>query len=61
MKDTEQVKLKSALRQIVTEYRTEVRLTAAQNIVLANVAPDKKTPLTPSLKSTEWTPLRNRA
>ena len=42
VKDTEQVKLKSALRQIVTEYRTEVRLTAAQNIVLANVAPDKK-------------------
>ena len=50
VKDTEQVKLKSALRQIVTEQRTEVRLTAAQNIVLANVAPDKKDAIDAILK-----------
>ena len=42
VKDTEKVRLKSALRKIVTEHQTEVRLTATQNILLANIAPDKK-------------------
>ncbi|SVD36805.1 uncharacterized protein METZ01_LOCUS389659, partial [marine metagenome] len=42
VKDTDQVQLKTALRRIVTEYRPEVRLTATQNIVLANITPDKK-------------------
>ena len=42
LKDTDQVSLKSALRKIVSEYRTEVRLTAAQNIVLANITPDQR-------------------
>ena len=42
LKDTGQVSLKKALRKIVSEYRTEVRLTAAQNIVLANIAPDQR-------------------
>ena len=42
VKDTESVKLKSALRKIVSEYRLQVRLTAAQNLVLVNIAPDLK-------------------
>ena len=42
VKDTDQVRLKSALRKIVTEYRIEVRLTAAQNIVLTNITPDQR-------------------
>ena len=42
VKDTEKVRLKSALRKIVTEHQTEVRLTATQNILLANIAPGKK-------------------
>jgi len=42
VKDTGKVRLKSALRKIVTEHQTEVRLTATQNILLANIAPGKK-------------------
>ena len=42
VKDTDQVRLKSALRKIVTEYRIEVRLTAAQNIVLTNITPGQR-------------------
>lgn len=37
IKDTETVKLKTALRRVVERYRTEVRLTASQNLLLTGV------------------------
>lgn len=42
IKDTEQIRLKSALRQIVTNFRPVVRLTASQNILIADIAPNQK-------------------
>jgi sulfite reductase (NADPH) hemoprotein beta-component len=39
IKDTETIKLKTALRQIVEKYGTEIRLTPSQNLILANVKP----------------------
>jgi sulfite reductase (NADPH) hemoprotein beta-component len=41
IKDTPQVQLKAALRKVVEQFRTEVRLTPSQNLILANVAGDK--------------------
>ena len=37
IKDTPEIRLKSALRQIMAEFKTEMRLTPSQNLVLANV------------------------
>lgn len=41
IKDTPAVQLKTALRKVVEQFRTEVRLTPSQNLILANVAADK--------------------
>ena len=37
IKDTEYVRLKSAIRKIVDTYKTQVRLTPSQNLILANI------------------------
>jgi sulfite reductase (NADPH) hemoprotein beta-component len=37
IKDTEKVRLRSALRKIVEQFRAEIRLTPSQNLLLANV------------------------
>jgi sulfite reductase (NADPH) hemoprotein beta-component len=39
IKDTDTYRLKSALREIVEKFRTEVRLTPSQNLLLTNVQP----------------------
>jgi sulfite reductase (NADPH) hemoprotein beta-component len=46
IKDTEQIKLKSALRKIVEQYRTEIRLTPSQNLLLTNVKPGEREAIT---------------
>ena len=38
IKDTPQVQLKEALRKVVEQFRTEIRLTPSQNLIIANVA-----------------------
>jgi sulfite reductase (NADPH) hemoprotein beta-component len=37
IKDTPQVQLKAALRKVVEQFRTEIRLTPSQNLIIANV------------------------
>jgi sulfite reductase (NADPH) hemoprotein beta-component len=37
IKDTPETQLKAALRKVVEQFRTEVRLTPSQNLILANV------------------------
>lgn len=41
IKDTPQTQLKTALRKVVEQFGTEVRLTPSQNLILANVAKEK--------------------
>jgi sulfite reductase (NADPH) hemoprotein beta-component len=41
IKDADGYRLKTALRQIVEQCQTEVRLTPSQNLILANVKPDQ--------------------
>jgi sulfite reductase (NADPH) hemoprotein beta-component len=41
IKDTPQVQLKTALRKVVEQFRTEMRLTPSQNLLLANIPADK--------------------
>jgi sulfite reductase (NADPH) hemoprotein beta-component len=38
IKDTPQAQLKAALRKVVEQFRTEIRLTPSQNLIIANVA-----------------------
>jgi sulfite reductase (NADPH) hemoprotein beta-component len=40
IKDTATVKLKAALRQIVEQFRVEIRLTPSQNLLIVNVKPE---------------------
>jgi sulfite reductase (NADPH) hemoprotein beta-component len=46
IKDTEAVRLKSALRTIVERFQAEVRLTASQNLILANISEENKAEIT---------------
>jgi sulfite reductase (NADPH) hemoprotein beta-component len=46
IKDTEQVQLKTALRKIAEQFEAEVRLTPSQNLILANVRPEQREPIT---------------
>jgi sulfite reductase (NADPH) hemoprotein beta-component len=46
IRDDERRRLKTALRTIVEEFRTEVRLTASQNLLLVDVEDDQKEPIT---------------
>ncbi|HZV32976.1 MAG TPA: NADPH-dependent assimilatory sulfite reductase hemoprotein subunit [Verrucomicrobiae bacterium] len=45
IKDTEQTQLKTALRKIVEQFRTEIRLTPSQNLLLVNVKPAEREPI----------------
>lgn len=38
IKDTPETRLKTALRKVVEQFRTEIRLTPSQNLIIANVA-----------------------
>jgi sulfite reductase (NADPH) hemoprotein beta-component len=49
IKDTEAHRLKSALREIVEQFGTEIRLTPSQNLILANVKPADREPITRTL------------
>jgi sulfite reductase (NADPH) hemoprotein beta-component len=42
IKDTEKVRQKTALRKIVEEFRTEIRLTPSQNLLLTHVKPAER-------------------
>jgi len=42
IKDTEQRRMKTALRKIVEQFQPEVRLTPGNNLLLANVRPDQR-------------------
>jgi sulfite reductase (NADPH) hemoprotein beta-component len=39
-------KMKTALREVVTKFRPEVRLTPANNMILANIAPENRDAIT---------------
>jgi sulfite reductase (NADPH) hemoprotein beta-component len=45
IKDTEQTQLKTALRKIVEQFHTEIRLTPSQNLLLANVKSSEREPI----------------
>ena len=46
IKDTETYKLKSALRKIAEQFKTELRLTPSQNLILANIDPANRAAIT---------------
>ena len=46
IKDKDDYRLKTALREVVAKYRPEVRLTPSQNLLLANVAPTHQAEIT---------------
>jgi sulfite reductase (NADPH) hemoprotein beta-component len=46
IKDTTAYQLKTALRKIVEQFKTEIRLTPSQNLLLANVKPADRDPIT---------------
>ena len=46
VKDTEQARLKSALREVVLKHRTELRLTPSQNLLIVNVKPEERESIT---------------
>ncbi len=41
IKDTDEIRLKSALRKVVDTYDTQVRLTPSQNVILVNILPEQ--------------------
>ena len=46
IKDEGEIRLKTALRQIVEQFKTEIRLTPSQNLLLANVKAADREPIT---------------
>ncbi|HXJ56840.1 MAG TPA: NADPH-dependent assimilatory sulfite reductase hemoprotein subunit [Verrucomicrobiae bacterium] len=60
IKDTPTLRLKSALRRIIAEYRPELRLTPSQNLVLANVDPSQRGAITEVLAE-HGVPVDNQA
>lgn len=60
IKDTDAWQLKTALRKITEQFRLEIRLTSAQNLILANVKPAQRDAITKIL--TEHSiPVENQA
>ena len=51
IKDTDDVKMKTALRQIADKFNVEFRLTANQNLIIANVAEADKDAISEALSS----------
>ena len=60
IKDTDKIQLKTALRKIVEQFRTEVRLTPSQNLLLANVKAADRAPIT-ALLAQHGVPVDNQA
>jgi sulfite reductase (NADPH) hemoprotein beta-component len=60
IKDTSQRQLKTALRQIVSRHRAEVRLTPSQNLLLANIPTEKKDAIT-AILAEHGIPVENQA
>lgn len=60
IKDAPGYQLKTALRQIVERFQTEVRLTPSQNIILANVPPANREAIT-SVLAEHGIPVENQA
>ena len=60
IKDTEKQQLKTALRKIVEQFKTEIRLTPSQNLILANVKPADREPITKILAA-HGLPVDNQA
>jgi len=60
IKDTPHRQLKTALRRIVASFRTEVRLTPSQNLLLAGVTSDQKESMT-ALLADHGIPVENQA
>ena len=60
IKDTPQRQLKTALRRIVAKFRTEVRLTPSQNLLLAGVPAGQKDGIT-ALLAEHGIPVENQA
>jgi sulfite reductase (NADPH) hemoprotein beta-component len=60
IKDTETIRLKTALRKIVEQYRTEIRLTPSQNLILANVKTADRDGIT-ALLAEHGVPVDNQA
>jgi len=60
IKDTQTCQLKTALRKIVEQFRTEVRLTPSQNLILANVSPADRDAIT-AILSEHNIPVENQA
>lgn len=50
IKDTGEHRLKSALRQVVEEFRPEIRLTPSQNLLLVGIKPDQRAAITDRLQ-----------
>jgi sulfite reductase (NADPH) hemoprotein beta-component len=60
IKDTETIRLKTALRKIVEQYRVEMRLTPSQNVILANVKAADRDGIT-ALLAEHGVPVDNQA
>ncbi len=60
IRDTERYQLKTALRKIVEQFRTEIRLTPSQNLVLADIPPIHHDAITAILAS-HGIPVENQA
>ena len=60
IKDTDQFQLKTALRRIVERFRTEIRLTPSQNLVLAGVNPTDREAIT-GILAEHGIPVENQA
>ncbi len=60
IKDTDKFQLKTALRKIVEQFHTEIRLTPSQNLFLANVKPADRAPITKILAD-HGLPVENQA
>jgi sulfite reductase (NADPH) hemoprotein beta-component len=60
IKDVEGYKLKTAVRQIVEQFQTEVRLTPSQNLLLTNVEPENQAAITKILTD-HRIPVENQA
>jgi sulfite reductase (NADPH) hemoprotein beta-component len=60
IKDTETVRLKTALREIVEKFHTEIRLTPSQNLLLANVKLADRDAIT-ALLAAHGVPVDNQA
>jgi len=60
IKDTDKIQLKTALRKIVEQFHTEIRLTPSQNLLLAHVKPADRAPIT-ALLAQHGVPVENQA